>query len=69
MYHHGWPATIISDNGKSFVGAERELRKLVIEGRKQINDFAVLNKVRWIFITPYSPHQGGIYESLIKQTK
>ena len=69
MYHHGWPATIISDNGKSFVGAERELRKLVIEGRKQINDFAVLNKVRWIFTTPYSPHQGGIYESLIKQTK
>lgn len=62
MYHHGWPATIISDNGKSFVGAERELRK-------QINDFAVLNKVRWIFTTPYSPHQGGIYESLIKQTK
>ena len=22
--HHGWPATIISENGKSFVGAERE---------------------------------------------
>jgi len=69
MYHHGWAATIISDNGKSFVGAERELRKLVIKGRKQINDFAVLHKVRWIFTMPYSPRQGGIYESLIKQTK
>ena len=33
---HGWPATIISDNGKSFVGAERELTKLVIKGRKLI---------------------------------
>ena len=67
--HHGWPARIISDNGKSFIGAEKELRNLVVEGRKQIIDFAVLHKVRWIFTTPYSPHQGGIYESLIKQTK
>ena len=41
----------------------------MIEGRKRINDFAVLQRVRWIFTTPYSPHQGGIYESLIKQTK
>ncbi|KAK3752528.1 hypothetical protein QZH41_005140 [Actinostola sp. cb2023] len=67
--HHGWPSTVISDNGKSFVGAEAELRKLVVKGRKQINDFAVLHKIRWIFTTPLSPHQGGIYESLIKQTK
>lgn len=67
--HHGWPTTIISDNGKSFVGAEKELRKLLVEGRKQIEDFAVLHKIRWIFTTPLSPHQGGIYESLIKQTK
>ena len=41
----------------------------MIEGRKRINDFAVLQRVRWIFTTLYSPHQGGIYESLIKQTK
>ena len=67
--HHGWPDTFISDNGKCFVGAERELKKLLVEGRNQINDFAVLHKVRWIFTTPLSPHQGGIYESLIKQTK
>ncbi|CAB4019501.1 PREDICTED: uncharacterized protein LOC106817603 [Paramuricea clavata] len=26
--HHGWPSTIISDNGTSFVGAERLLREL-----------------------------------------
>ena len=67
--HHGWPSTLISDNGTSFVGAQKELRKLVVEGHKQIEDFSVLHKVRWIFTTPLSPHQGGIYESLIKQTK
>lgn len=69
LSHYGWLSAIISDNGKSFIGAERELRKLVVEGRKQIEDFAVLHPVRWIFTTPLSPHQGGIYESLIKQTK
>lgn len=66
---HGWPETIILDNGTSFVGAEKELRKLVQEGKKQIEDFALLHKVKWKFITPLSPHQGGFYESLIKQVK
>ena len=67
--HHGWPDTIISDNGGSFVGAEIELRKLFLEGKKRLRDFAVLHKLHWNFITPLSPHQGGIYESLFKVTK
>ena len=67
--HHGWPSTFISDNGKSFIGTERELRKLFEDGRKAISDFVVLHKIQWKFTTPHSPHQGGIYESLIKQTK
>ena len=67
--HHGWPSTIISDNGSSFIGAEKELRKLVKEGREHLQEFAMLHKVRWNFITPLSPHQGGFYESMIKQIK
>ncbi|KAK3744935.1 hypothetical protein QZH41_007781 [Actinostola sp. cb2023] len=67
--HHGWPTTIVSDNGSSFVGAEAELKKLVTEGRKRIEEFAVLHQIYWKFTTPLSPHQGGMYESLIKQTK
>jgi hypothetical protein len=58
--HDGWPDTIISDNGGSFVGAEVELRSLFIEGKKRITNFAVLHKIHWKFITPLSPHQGGI---------
>ena len=67
--HHGWPNTIISDNRGSFVGAEAEIRSLLTEGRKRLQDFAVLHKIHWKFITPLSPHQGGMYESLIKVTK
>ena len=33
--HHGWPTTIILDNRKSFVGAEKELKKLLVEVRKK----------------------------------
>ena len=39
--HHGWPDTFISDKGKCFVGAEKELKELLSEGRSDINDFAV----------------------------
>ena len=60
---------MISDNGKSFVGTEKELKKLVQDERNRIEEFSVLHRIRWIFNTPLSPHQSGIYESLIKQTK
>ncbi|XP_028398996.1 uncharacterized protein LOC114522501 [Dendronephthya gigantea] len=67
--HHGWPATVISDNGTSFVGAEKELRELFKEGRRQMEDFSVSHKFKWLFNTPLSPHQGGVFESMVKQTK
>jgi hypothetical protein len=67
--HHGWPNTVISDNGTSFVGTERELKKLLQEGKQEIEDFAVVHKVKWRFNTPLSPHQGGFFESLIKLAK
>lgn len=67
--HHGWPKLIISDNGTSFVGAEKELRKLVQEERRSLQEFATSHSVDWKFITPLSPNQGGFYETLIKQVK
>jgi transposase InsO family protein len=66
---HGWPTTISSDNGTSFIGAESELRKLMKEGRREIEDFAVTHKIKWRFNTPLSPHQGGMFERMVKQTK
>jgi hypothetical protein len=45
------------------------LRELVVKERKKLEDFTTLYQLCWIFTTPRSPHQGGIYESLIKQVK
>ena len=61
--HHGWPTMIISDNGSSFVGAENELKRILQDGRQNIEDFAVIYK-----LTPSSPRQGGFFESIVKLT-
>ena len=66
---HGWPETIITDNGGSFVGAEAELRKMIIDGRRLLEDFSTLHRFKWLFISPYSPHQVELHESLIKSKR
>ena len=58
LTHHGWPSSVISENGKSFIGAETLLRELLTKERKQLEEFAVLHQLRWIFTTHLSPHQG-----------
>ena len=55
--HHGWPSTIISDNGTSFVGLERLLREPFVIMRMKLEDFAMLRQFRWIFTMPRSPHR------------
>ena len=67
--YHGWPNTIISDNGTSFVGCESELKKLMQESKEKVKEFVMAHKVRCKFNTPLSPHQGGFFESMIKQAK
>ena len=42
---------------------------MVKEGRKDVEDFVVTHKIKWRFNTPSSPHQGGMFESMVKQTK
>ena len=64
----GFPTQVISDNGTNFVGAERELRKLVnaLE-EKKIQESTVNRGVVWKF-NP-SPHFNGLHEVLIKAAK
>ncbi len=54
----GIPRTIFSDNATNFIGAER-----AIKNHCQQSD------IGWQFITPHSPHQGGLWEAAVKAMK
>lgn len=65
----GKPDAIFSDNGKNFVGAEKELPVFLNQNSKQIIDFAANDGIKFHFIPPYSPHFGGLWESGIRSSK
>lgn len=67
-----YPSQIWSDNGKNFVGAENELKRLqsfLTNSKEMIIDYCSNNKITWHFIPPLSPHHGGLWESNIKGVK
>ncbi|XP_041982291.1 uncharacterized protein LOC121735510 [Aricia agestis] len=64
----GKPYQIFSDNGKNFVGAEKELAA-IFNKTKDISDFLTNNQIRLTFIPPYSPHFGGLWEAGVKSCK
>lgn len=62
---------IFSDNGSTFVGANRLLN---IQLSKIFKESAVQDKltnigIKWHFIPPSSPHMGGLWEANIKSMK
>lgn len=63
----GKPAEIFSDNGKNFVGAEREFR-LSLDTQKII-DHAANDSIKFTFIPPYAAHFGGLWEAGVKSCK
>ena len=63
----GWPTRVQSDNGGNFISGERQLRELM---SRWINDGRNRKpELTWVFNTPYSPHQGGNYERMIRSVK
>ena len=67
----GIPSMIMSDNGRTFVGAARELNELYEFFRLNsgyIENAASSKKINWKFIPAYSPHF-GIWEAGIKSCK
>lgn len=70
MNVRGVPKSIKSDNGTCFVGANNELKTLIkqLDGDKIQNDLSIKN-IKWSFITPGAPHQGGAWERLIRSIK
>ena len=66
----GTPAMIWSDNGTNFIGAEKELRECV-EKWNTLNIAAELahKGIKWRFNPTSAPHQGGIWERLVRSFK
>jgi transposase InsO family protein len=70
----GHCATILSDNGTNFVGADRELNELRAlfqsdEHNEKIQSFLTDRKIQWRFNPPNSPHFGGLWEAAVKSFK
>ena len=66
----GYPKLMISDNGTQMVGAERELRDMVMGWDKdKLKEFGADKGMKWKFVTPAAPHQNGCAEALVKTCK
>lgn len=65
----GKPAEIFSDNGRNFVGAEKEFPLFLEQNSDHIIDYASNNNIKFSFIPPYAPHFGGLWEAGVKSCK
>lgn len=61
---------LYSDNGTSFIGAEKEIARAYKEWQMDGTVDRIANKgTHWSFMTPAAPHQDGIYEAAVKSIK
>jgi len=69
----GHCAEMWSDNGTTFVGANKELKALFNYEKSSIApdiaDWLATNGTTWRFIPPHSPNFGGLWEAGVKSTK
>lgn len=70
MCRRGQPELIRSDNGTNFVGAERDLRRVLTNwNRGAIHEFLLQMEIRWIFNPPSASHMGGVWERQIRTVR
>lgn len=61
---------LYSDNGTSFIGAEKEIARAFKRWREDGTVDRIASRgTHWTFMTPAAPHQGGIYEAAVKSMK
>ena len=66
----GVPATVYSDQGTNFQGANNELKDLLAQfDQEKITNTMTTKGVKWVFNPPNAPHFGGAHEALIKSSK
>ncbi|GFW34440.1 integrase catalytic domain-containing protein [Trichonephila clavipes] len=65
-------AKLYSDNGKTFVGANKELKrflKLIEDSDDNLAGFLSAEGIEWKFIPPRGPSFGGLWEAAVKSIK
>lgn len=61
---------LYSDNGKTFIGAEKSIKLAMDKWITQSTlDHVHQKGTEWIFMSPAAPHQGGLYEAAVKSMK
>nr|XP_033204786.1 uncharacterized protein LOC117165516 [Bombus vancouverensis nearcticus] len=70
----GYCATILTDNGTNFVGANRELQELRTllqsdDHQDRVQNFLADRQIQWRSNPPNSPHFGGLWEVAVKAFK
>ncbi|XP_011684293.1 PREDICTED: uncharacterized protein LOC105447785 [Wasmannia auropunctata] len=67
----GLCATMHSDQGTNFIGADAQLKRLLQQALqdRSIADALASDGVHWRFNPPAAPHFGGVWEAAVKSTK
>ena len=70
----GKPACMYSDNGITFIGAQRQLKEFFDllhpdQTQTDIKLFLRDHETTWKFIPPNAPHFGGLWEAAVKSAK
>jgi hypothetical protein len=63
----GVPATMISDNAKTFKASDRELRKVCRS--TEVQQYLTNNRITWKFIVEKASWWGGFYERMVQSVK
>lgn len=69
--HRGFPQSMYSDNGTTFVGADRELTAAYYAALRDPNfqNQTATDCVTWNFLPPAATHFGGIWEAGVRSVK
>ncbi|XP_011883969.1 PREDICTED: uncharacterized protein LOC105571107 [Vollenhovia emeryi] len=67
----GLPESMHSDNGTTFVGADRELQRAYQAALRDPNfqNATASDRITWHFLPPSAPHFGGLWEAGVKSVK
>ncbi|XP_028159680.1 uncharacterized protein LOC114352315 isoform X6 [Ostrinia furnacalis] len=68
----GKPRVVVSDNGTTFRGADRELRELydfLNTNSNELTTSCTEQGIEWKFVPSYSPHMNGLAEGAVKSCK